>query len=338
MVVVVVAWVPTGDRAKEDWADEVFQRSKRRGVGVSGRHENLADYHEHAEKEDEVGFRDGEPVSLLQSEEDCAIQTGLCREGHMKNFVCFRLPDPTQQLLKVRHQGHARTFEPSCGHHDEPAVVVEVVGVVHPGRDLAHPNHLLHGHQDELHGQEADTLVKEVHGTEEYQVPHCCGQDDTGVVAEVGNGCLSQQQISQDVAPKAVEHSTEPGGKRALPGHLHGSRLVLEVEDGDDEIGGVEQREHRQRGEGGRQLPEGQRLRQIHRGPGARLPVPVLDSQPRPGRPGPGSAGRFTRIPRSPDGLFWRKSSAKSQLFHPFLLDVNCCGAGITGLLTYKLK
>lgn len=53
--------------------------------------------------------------------------------------------------------------------------------------------------------------------------PHCCGQDDTGVVAEVGNGCLSQQQISQDVAPKAVEHSTEPGGKRALPGHLHSS-------------------------------------------------------------------------------------------------------------------
>lgn len=43
--------------------------------------------------------------------------------------------------------------------------------MVHPGRDLAHPDHLLHGHQDELHGQEADTLVEEVHGTEEYQVP-----------------------------------------------------------------------------------------------------------------------------------------------------------------------
>lgn len=53
--------------------------------------------------------------------------------------------------------------------------------------------------------------------------PHCRGQDDTGVVAEVGNGGLSQQQISEDVAPKAVQHSTEPGGKRALPGHLHGS-------------------------------------------------------------------------------------------------------------------
>lgn len=53
--------------------------------------------------------------------------------------------------------------------------------------------------------------------------PHCCGQDDAGVVAEVANGCLSQQQISEDVAPEAVEHSTEPGGKRALPGHLHGS-------------------------------------------------------------------------------------------------------------------
>lgn len=39
----------------------------------------LANYHEHGEKEDEVGFRDREPVSLLQSEEDCAIQTSLCR-------------------------------------------------------------------------------------------------------------------------------------------------------------------------------------------------------------------------------------------------------------------
>lgn len=101
VVVVVVAWVPTGNRAKENGADEVFQRSKRRGVRVSGRHENLANYHEHGEKEDEVGLGDGEPVSLLQSEEDCAIQTGLCREGHMKNFICFWLPDPTQQLLKV---------------------------------------------------------------------------------------------------------------------------------------------------------------------------------------------------------------------------------------------
>lgn len=85
-------------------------------------------------------------MSLLQSEEDCAIQTGLCRagrerkrftrrfapspdwffhsllhltgnfqavdlQGHMKNFICFRLPDSTQQLLKVRHQGHTRTCE-----------------------------------------------------------------------------------------------------------------------------------------------------------------------------------------------------------------------------------
>lgn len=29
MVVMVVAWMPTGNRAKEDGADEVFQRSKR---------------------------------------------------------------------------------------------------------------------------------------------------------------------------------------------------------------------------------------------------------------------------------------------------------------------
>ncbi|RLV62651.1 hypothetical protein DV515_00019086, partial [Chloebia gouldiae] len=31
--------------------------------------------------------------------------------------------------------------------------------------------------------------------------------------------------------------------------------------------------------------------------------------------------------------LFWRKSLAKLQFFHPFLLDLNCCGAGITGYL-----
>lgn len=32
-------------------------------------------------------------------------------QGHMKNFICFRLPDPTQQLLKVGHQGHTSTCE-----------------------------------------------------------------------------------------------------------------------------------------------------------------------------------------------------------------------------------
>lgn len=49
-MVVVVAWVPTGNRAKEDGADEIFQRSKRGGVGVSGRHENLPGNREHLEK------------------------------------------------------------------------------------------------------------------------------------------------------------------------------------------------------------------------------------------------------------------------------------------------
>ncbi|XP_071308283.1 small integral membrane protein 7 isoform X2 [Agelaius tricolor] len=37
---------------------------------------------------------------------------------------------------------------------------------------------------------------------------------------------------------------------------------------------------------------------------------------------------------RNRNGLCWRKSLAKTQVFHPFLLDVNCCGVGITGLLT----
>lgn len=109
--IVVVTRVSTGNRAEENRADEALHGSKRRGVRVGCRHENLANDHEHGEKEDEVGFRDREPVSLLQSEEDCAIQTSLRREGHMKNFIRFWLPDPTQQLLQVRHQGNTRTCE-----------------------------------------------------------------------------------------------------------------------------------------------------------------------------------------------------------------------------------
>lgn len=134
-------------------------------------HENLANYHKHGEKEDEVGFRDREPMSLLQSEKNCAIQTGFCRERHVKNFICFWPPDPTQQLLKVRHQGNTRTFDPSSSHHNEPAVVVLVMSMVDPGRNFANSDHLLHSHKDELHRQEANTLVEEVHGAEEYQIP-----------------------------------------------------------------------------------------------------------------------------------------------------------------------
>lgn len=54
----------------------------------------LANYHEHGEKEDEVSFRNREPVSLLQCEKDCAIQTSFCRaRREIKNlsrrFVYF---------------------------------------------------------------------------------------------------------------------------------------------------------------------------------------------------------------------------------------------------------
>lgn len=38
-------------------------------------------------------------------------------------------------------------------------------------RNLSDPHHLLHSHKDEFHRQEADTLVEEVQGTEENQVP-----------------------------------------------------------------------------------------------------------------------------------------------------------------------
>lgn len=63
------------------------------------------------------------------------------------------------------------TFDPASGNHDEPAVVVVVMRVVDAHGYLSDSHHLLHGHKDEFHRQEADTLVKEVQGTEENQVP-----------------------------------------------------------------------------------------------------------------------------------------------------------------------
>lgn len=63
------------------------------------------------------------------------------------------------------------TFDPASGDHDEPPVVVVVMRVMDAHGDLADSHHLLHGHEDEFHRQEADTLVKEVQGAEENQVP-----------------------------------------------------------------------------------------------------------------------------------------------------------------------
>lgn len=154
---------------------------------MSCSHENLANNHKHGEEEDEVGFSDGEPMSLLQGEEDCSIQTGFCWEGHMKNFICFWLPDSTQQLLKIRHQGNARTFDPSSNHHNEPPMVIMVVSMMDPNSNFTNSNNLFHRHKDKLDRQEADTLVEKVHGAEENQIPYCRGQEHTRVIAEIIN-------------------------------------------------------------------------------------------------------------------------------------------------------
>ncbi|XP_058714660.1 small integral membrane protein 7 isoform X1 [Poecile atricapillus] len=62
--------------------------------------------------------------------------------------------------------------------------------------------------------------------------------------------------------------------------------------------------------------------------------------EPTTGNGGDAAAGHSPALGRQDShrtGLFWRKSWAKPQFFHPFSFDVNCCGAGITGLLTCKL-
>lgn len=63
------------------------------------------------------------------------------------------------------------TFDPAGGNHDEPPMVVVVVGVMDAHGDLSDSDYLLHGHKYKFHRQEADTLVKEVQGAEENQVP-----------------------------------------------------------------------------------------------------------------------------------------------------------------------
>lgn len=88
--------------------------------------------------------------------------------------------------------------------------------------------------------------------------------------------------------------------------------LVLEVEDGDDEVGRVEEREDGQGGEGGRQLPELQGPRQLHgaAAAGQRRPpsFPPSAAQPRPA-PGPASGGT-SRGAASPRTGLWRRREA----------------------------
>lgn len=72
-----------------------------------------------------------------------------------------------------------------------------------------------------------------------------------------------------------MEHGTKPGGKRTLARHLHSSWLVLEVEDGHDEVSRVEEREDGHGGEGGRQLAQLQGPGQLHGAVGT-LPAAVL--------------------------------------------------------------
>ena len=63
------------------------------------------------------------------------------------------------------------TFDPAGGNHDEPPVVVVVMGMMDAHGNLSDSHYLLHGHKYKFYRQEADTLVKEVQGAEENQVP-----------------------------------------------------------------------------------------------------------------------------------------------------------------------
>lgn len=63
------------------------------------------------------------------------------------------------------------TFDPASGNHDEPPVVVVVMGVMDAHGDLPDSHYLLHGHEYKFHRQEADTLVEKVQRAEENQVP-----------------------------------------------------------------------------------------------------------------------------------------------------------------------
>lgn len=229
VMVMMVIVVTSGHRTKKNGAHHTFNGCKWRTMGVSCRQEDLANNHEEGEKEDQGSFGDRQPMRLLKCEENCSIQAGFGWESHVKKFICFWLPNATQQLFKIGHQGNPRTFDKPNDDHDKPPIVVMVVGMVDPNSNLADSDHLLHGYENKLYRQEADTLVEDVQGTVEGQVPDCCGQKHTGVVAEVVNGGFSKEQVGQDVAAKAVEHGTDPGGKGTLAGQLHSSFLVLEV-------------------------------------------------------------------------------------------------------------
>lgn len=63
------------------------------------------------------------------------------------------------------------TFDKPNDDHDKPPIVVMVVGMVDPNSNLADSDHLLHGYENKLYRQEADTLVEDVQGTVEGQVP-----------------------------------------------------------------------------------------------------------------------------------------------------------------------
>uniref|UniRef100_A0A8B9FTD6 Small integral membrane protein 7 n=4 Tax=Psittaciformes TaxID=9223 RepID=A0A8B9FTD6_9PSIT len=81
---------------------------------------------------------------------------------------------------------------------------------------------------------------------------------------------LSSTRTYSPVSPTAAPRPCPPGrGHCRSSGSLQGrgaalTWLVFEVEDGDDEVSGVEQREDGKRREGGRQLPERQGRRQLH--------------------------------------------------------------------------
>lgn len=54
------------------------------------------------------------------------------------------------------------TLDVAGDDHDEPAVVVSMVGMVHPGSNFTSANNFLQGYQHKFDGQECDTFVEQV--------------------------------------------------------------------------------------------------------------------------------------------------------------------------------
>lgn len=112
------------------------------------------------------------------------------------------------------------TFDPASGDHDKPPVVVVVMCVVDAHGDLSDSHHLLHGHEDEFHWQEADTLVKEVQGAEENQVPF--GERMTSISGETDHRDPLEMrsrwqilvppisQMARSLHPHILPHATRP--------------------------------------------------------------------------------------------------------------------------------